>query len=102
MTSKSKYPFWTHITPRVMMSPNKVEHTVKVTYLGKGIYGCRVFLNGALNAENRCYGKENISVACRDLLRWESKLGNISDYASKARTRPGRKDYERKLHHQKK
>ena len=64
-----------------------VEHSIKVTYLGKGIYGCRVYTNGNLNAENRCYGRENIGAACRDLLRWESKLGNFSKYADSSRTR---------------
>ena len=80
------YPFWTAVAPKRFMLGN-VEHSIKVTYLGKGIYGCRVYTNGELNAENRCYGKENIGAACRDLLRWESKLGNFSKYADSSRTR---------------
>ena len=64
-----------------------VEHEVKVTHLGKGIYGCRVFVNGELNQEYRCKGKENIGKACREALRWEDKCGNWSDFASRARCR---------------
>jgi len=85
-----QYPFWGVATPRRMMLGYCV-HEIKVTYLGKGIYGCRVFLNGILNAENRCRGKAHIGAACRDLLRWESKLGNWSDYANESRSRQGRK-----------
>lgn len=80
------YPFWKAFTPRRIML-GSCEHIVKVTHLGRGIYGCRVFTNGALNAENRCKGKENIRLACRDLLRWESKMGNISAYANASRCR---------------
>ena len=84
------YPFWTALTHQRMLL-GSVEHSIKVTALGKGIYGCRVYTNGNLNAENRCYGRENIGAACRDLLRWESKLGNISDFALSSRTRSARK-----------
>jgi hypothetical protein len=87
---KNSYPFWTYLSPIKMIQGN-VEHTVKVTHLGGGVYGCRVFLNGVLNAENRCKGKANIGSACRDLLRWESKLGNWSKYADSSRSRHGRK-----------
>jgi hypothetical protein len=80
------YPFWKIATPRRMMLGYCV-HEIKVTHLGKGIYGCRVFTDGVLNAENRCKGKENIRLACRDLLRWESKLGNISAFAQSSRHR---------------
>jgi hypothetical protein len=73
-----------------------VEHTVKVTYLGKGVYGCRVYTNGELNAENRCIGKQNIGAACRDLLRFEDKLGNYSKYAHSSRMRSGRKQVSNK------
>jgi hypothetical protein len=52
-------------------------------------------VNGELNAENRCRGKAHIGAACRDLLRWESKLGNWSDYADNSRSRGGRKQAAR-------
>lgn len=90
--------FWKHITP-IRMMQRHVEHTIKVTHLGGGIYGCRVFLNGILNAENRCRGKAHIGAACRDLLRWESKLGNWSDYADSSRSRGGRKQAARTNKH---
>ena len=85
---------WSVFGPRKMMQGD-VEHTVKVTYLGKGVYGTRVYTNGELNAENRCIGKQNIGVACRDLLRFEDKLGNYSKYAHSSRMRSGRKQAAR-------
>ena len=38
-----------------------VEHSIKVTYLGKGLYGCRVYMNGELNGEEVVYGREAIA-----------------------------------------
>lgn len=74
-----------HINPILWMQGSDIDHTIKVTYLGKGIYGCRCFLNGVLNSEYRAKGKENISKACRELLRWESKMGNTSKFAQRSR-----------------
>ena len=74
-----------HINPIRFFQGSDIVHTVKVTYLGKGIYGCRCFLNGTLNSEYRAKGKENISKACRELLRWESKMGNDSQWARRSR-----------------
>jgi len=84
------YNFWSVFGP-VKMMQGDVEHSIKVTYLGNGVYGCRVYMNGELNAENRCIGKQNIGAACRDLLRFEDKLGNYSKYAHNSRMRFGRK-----------
>lgn len=61
-------------------------HEIKVTYLGKGLYGCRCFTNGILNQEIRVT-KNLIRKACRDMLRWEDKCGNWSDYAHSSRHR---------------
>lgn len=74
-----------HLNPIRFFQGSDITHTVKVTYLGKGIYGCRCFLNGVLNSEYRARGKANISKACRELLRWESKMGNNSKFASRSR-----------------
>jgi hypothetical protein len=74
-----------HINPILWMQGGEIKHTVKVTYLGKGIYGCRCFLNGVLNSEYRAKGKKNIGKACRELLRWESKMGNTSKFANRSR-----------------
>lgn len=68
-----------------------VEHSVKVTYLGKGLYGCRVYVNGELNGEEVVYGREAIGPACRRLLRMEAKCGNLSNFADRARFRIGEK-----------
>jgi hypothetical protein len=89
------YNFWSVFGPVKIMQGN-VEHTVKVTYLGKGVYGCRVYTNGELNAENRCIGKQHIGAACRDLLRFEDKLGNYSKYAHASRMRFGKKQAARR------
>ena len=63
------------------------EHTVKVTYLGKGKWGCRVLINGRVNQEIEVRSKEDIGPACREMLRWEDKCGNISQFASRSRDR---------------
>jgi len=86
-------PYWQHLGHQKMMQ-QWVTHTVKVTHLGNGIYGCRCFLNGELNQEYRCKGKENIGKACREMLRWEDKMGNWSDFASDSRDRQGRKQFK--------
>ncbi len=91
-----KNKFRTHFNPIKMFMGN-VTHSIKVTYLGKGIYECRVYTNGVLNAENRAYGQENIGPACRDLLRWESKLGNYSKYADSSRHRSAIKQNKRNV-----
>ena len=72
------------------------EHTVKVTYLGKGLYGCRVFVGDVLNAEGVAYGRDQIGLVCRSLLRMEDKCGNFSHYASRARHRIGEKSINRR------
>ena len=89
------YQYWTHLSHQRMFL-GQAEHTMKVTHLGNGVYGCRVFVNGELNAENRCRGKENISSACADLLRFEDKLGNYSKFASSSRSRSARKQFSNK------
>ena len=64
----------------------RCEHTVKSTRIGNG-WNVRVFLNGELNQEVRVYAQNLIGAAARDMLRWEDKCGNISEYASAARHR---------------
>lgn len=86
--------YWLHLT-HVKMMQGWVNHEIKVTHLGDGIYGCRCFLNGELNCEYRAKGKESIGKACREMLRFEDKLGNWSDFAGSSRTRQAKKQYER-------
>ena len=71
-----------------------VVHSVTVTQIN-GWYHCRVFVNGELNQEGRCKGREHIGATCRDLLRWEDKCGNWSNCADRARHRQGEKAYTR-------
>ncbi len=79
----------------MLLPPQKVAigactHEVTVRRIGKW-WHCRVFTNGQLNQECKVNQRSHIGAACRDLLRWEDKCGNISDYASAARHRPGKK-----------
>mgnify|MGYP006283120793 CR=1 FL=1 len=61
------------------------NYTTKSTYLGNGIYGCRVFYNGKLIVEGR--GKKSeIGAVFRDLLRTLDKCGGDS-FTSAARKR---------------
>jgi len=46
-----------------------------------------IFTNGELNQEAVCLSKSDIGYTCRNLLRWEDKCGNISEFASAARAR---------------
>ena len=62
------------------------QHEVTVRNIN-GVYHCRVFTNGSLNQEAKCYRKVDIGHTCRSLLRWEDKCGNISEFASSARAR---------------
>ena len=64
----------------------EVEHEVSVRNIN-GKYHCRVFTNGELNQEAVCYSKRNIGYTCRNLLRWEDKCGNFSEFAGAARER---------------
>lgn len=64
----------------------RCEHTTKVTKLGDG-YNIRIFLNGGLNQEGRCYNKCDIGRTIAELLRWEDKCGNFSDMSIASRER---------------
>lgn len=63
-----------------------VNHEVTVRRIGSA-WHCRVFVNGVLNQEARCWNRISIGYTCRNLLRWEDKCGNISSYATAARER---------------
>lgn len=74
------------IVPMKRVLLGKVAHSVEVRRIGNG-YNCRVFVNGELNQEARCSDRSDIGYTCRDMLRWEDKCGNISQFASAARRR---------------
>lgn len=65
---------------------DKPEHSVKVTKIGKG-WNIRVLIDGAVNQELRVYDPRDIGTAAREMLRWEDKCGNWSDYARASRER---------------
>lgn len=69
-----------------------VIHEVKVTYLGSGRYGCRVYTNGAISQQALVHGRVNVGPKCREMLRMEHKCGNHSDHADNARHRATRKE----------
>jgi MOSC domain-containing protein YiiM len=57
-----------------------------VRRIGSG-WNCRVLTNGQVNQETRVDAKADIGAACREMLRWEDKVGNLSAFASAARAR---------------
>lgn len=77
------------IVPMKRVLLGECEHEVVVRRIGNG-YNIRVFTNGELNQEARCMDKRDIGYTCRNLLRWEDKCGNISQFASAARERLNR------------
>jgi len=74
------------VLPLQKIMQGVVAHEVKVVAYGKG-YSIRVLLNGEVNQESRVDSREEIGPCAKDMLRWEDKMGNISDYASAARHR---------------
>ena len=80
-----KYPYNKITMQRTMIG--LCEHTTKVTAIGNGLWGCRVFLNGELNQEMIVDNKADIRRAIRSMLRMEDKCGNISSMASSSRMR---------------
>ena len=66
---------------------DECEHEIKVTYLGKNTWGVRCFTNGELNQEIQVKDRRDIGTAAREMLRWEDKCGNISDFAGNSRDR---------------
>lgn len=86
---KHRYTQLIKIT-KVLMGP--CNHEVTVRYIN-GRYHVRVFVNEFLNQEAVCESKENIGFTARSLLRWEDKVGNISDFATSARRRHNQKDF---------
>lgn len=61
--------------------------TTKVTPLGRGLIGCRVFVNDNLICEVRVKRKHEISSAIKDMLRTLDKLGYDSKMTKSSRYR---------------
>ena len=68
------------------------KHTIKVTSIN-GKYHCRLFRNDKLVSEIQVTLKEDIGWACREMLRWQDKLGYISQFDSAARVRQMKTPY---------
>ncbi len=68
----------------------KCEHEITVRRIGKWWY-CRVLLDGFPNQELAVDSRDLIGKACREMLRWEDKCGNYSEFASNSRKRDNRK-----------
>lgn len=71
---------------KVIIAGN-VSHEIKVTRIKPKLWGVRCFTNGILNQEIQVQCKQDIGVAATEMLRWEDKCGNHSDYASASRDR---------------
>ena len=64
----------------------EVDHEVTVRNIN-GKFHCRVLVNGQVNQEAVVDSRREIGKACREMLRWEDKCGNISEFAAAARHR---------------
>lgn len=68
--------------------------STKVTRLGTGEYGCRVFFKEKLLAETKVKNRQQISIAFKSILRMVDKLGFNSLMADASRHR--QKNWETK------
>lgn len=75
-----------HIVRVQLVGQGTCTHEVTSRRIGKG-WNVRVLTNGAVNQEMRVYDRSEIGKVAREMLRWEDKCGNISAFASAARTR---------------
>lgn len=66
------------------------QHEISVRRIGK-CWHCRCLVDGVVNQEVVVYNRSDIGYACREMLRWEDKCGNISEFASAARVRHNRR-----------
>lgn len=69
------------------------EHEIKVTKIGKG-WNVRCLRNCQIVDEIRVFARIDIGVAIKEMLRWEDKMGAISDMALKSRKRLNSKPHQ--------
>lgn len=63
-----------------------MKYTTKVTRLGNGQYGCRIFRGDVLVVEGRCDTRDQIGPTFRDMMRTIDKMGGDSfTHASRMR-----------------
>ena len=91
MSQQYLFPNMKHHIVLASTGTETISHDIKVTYLGNSKWGCRCFLNGQLSSQTTVTDREQIGEACRELLRWECKLGNISEQSTASRERSRRK-----------
>lgn len=59
---------------------------VRVVKVGD-CYHARYILNGVVKSEYTCKKKNEIGLMCREMLRWQHKLGNMTTLTTSARKR---------------
>lgn len=64
---------------------------VKVTNIN-GVYHARVIENGKVLDEMSCTETTSIGWMCREMLRWQDKLGNHTAFTSASRKRHNEND----------
>ena len=76
--------------------PYKEPLSVKVTAM-KNHFIATLYNEGKVRDRRVVFRKCDIGYACRDMMRWFSKMGGISKWAEAARRRHNEKDYKRTL-----
>jgi MOSC domain-containing protein YiiM len=74
------------VIPIQRVCVGRCTHDITVRRIGSG-WNCRVLTNGQVNQEMRVDARADIGAACREMLRWEDKVGNLSAFAAAARSR---------------
>lgn len=63
---------------------------VKIVNIG-GCYHARYIFDGAIKSEYVCKKKNEVGLMCREMLRWQHKLGNVTPLTTSARKRVNEK-----------
>lgn len=63
---------------------------VKVVSIN-GLYHARYIVDGIIKSEYTCKNKKEIGLMCREMLRWQHKLGNVTPFTTSARKRVNEK-----------
>jgi len=63
---------------------------VKVVSIN-GLYHARYIVDGVIKSEYTCEDKKEIGLMCREMLRWQHKLGNVTPLTTSARKRVSEK-----------
>lgn len=63
-----------------------MKEEVKVVKIN-GYYHARYISDGVIKSEYACKKKNEIGLMCREMLRWQHKLGNVTTLTTSARKR---------------